>query len=807
MLAPARVPVFLLCLWLALCAAAASAQESQASGAVQADTDPDVRLVIDVSGSMKRNDPNNLRQPAVELLVELLPEQASAGVWTFGKWVNMLVKHQKVDDKWRESARSLAPKINSAGLYTNIGEALEKAAYDISYTDADKNKQIILLTDGMVDIDKQSQLNQKEWRRIVDELIPKLKAGGYRIHTIALSNNADRDLMNKLSVATDGLAELAEDADQLMQIFLKAFDAAAPAEQVELSDNQFVIDSSVEEFTALIFRKKASGTVALASPDQQRLSASTNDSDLRWHRAHNYDLITVKRPLEGTWYIDGEIAEQSRVTVVSNLNLRLKPLPTNIISGDKLALEALLQEDGQIIANPDFLALMDVEAELSGGHSFDSLVSVWKQALKQDGAYGRYRAALPELTNEGVYELKISVDGKTFQRQLKHQMTLRRPFSAELRQAFVDGSVRYLLTVNAFHSELDYNSVSIVASIAGPNNSNFTRSLSFTEADNWQAEFMPDLEGDYVAKLRVKARSKNGAQLDNELQALKFSYSADSGLSQSEKPFAEASVENEEPVEELETAEPVEAQESVEPAQEDAAQTEGPPAWMLYAALGVGNLLLLGLGYFAFRKIMGGPKKDILDEIEAEEKALEEQSDAAALDDEPEPEEDEPPMEDLDPDAAEPEAAMSMDNDEQLLAEPDSSTDEPEPENAPADEPAMDDLDGSADEAFDALETMADEAEQAEDSADSDLAAELEGFDELDDLDAMTMEQEMTAEQGAAEGSDAQNQAEQSSEEASDDDMVQAMLEAQGLDLAEEELDDAISSLIDDLEDDDDENK
>ena len=40
-----------------------------------------------------------------------------------------------------------------------------------------------------------------------------------------------------------------------------------------------------------------------------------------------------------------------------------------------------------------------------------------------------------------------------------------------------------------------------------------------------------------------------------------------------------------------------------------------------------------------------------------------------------------------------------------------------------------------------------------------------------------------------------------------DEDMVEAMLKAQGLDLAEDELDDAISSLIDDLEDEEDEDK
>jgi len=81
------------------------------SVSAQEDGDVDVRLVIDVSGSMKRNDPNDLRQPAVELLVELLPENSTAGVWTFGKWVNMLIPHRKVDQEWRDAARTSATDI------------------------------------------------------------------------------------------------------------------------------------------------------------------------------------------------------------------------------------------------------------------------------------------------------------------------------------------------------------------------------------------------------------------------------------------------------------------------------------------------------------------------------------------------------------------------------------------------------------------------------------------------------------------------------------------------------------------------
>ena len=59
---------------------------------------PDVRLLIDISGSMRESDPANLRQPALELMLRLLPDGARAGVWTFGEQVNMPVPHGVVDD-------------------------------------------------------------------------------------------------------------------------------------------------------------------------------------------------------------------------------------------------------------------------------------------------------------------------------------------------------------------------------------------------------------------------------------------------------------------------------------------------------------------------------------------------------------------------------------------------------------------------------------------------------------------------------------------------------------------------------------
>ena len=74
---------------------------AQQAPTLQLPDSADVRIIVDISGSMKTNDPDNLRRPAVRLLARMLPRQANAGVWTFGQYVNMLVPHGKVTDDWR----------------------------------------------------------------------------------------------------------------------------------------------------------------------------------------------------------------------------------------------------------------------------------------------------------------------------------------------------------------------------------------------------------------------------------------------------------------------------------------------------------------------------------------------------------------------------------------------------------------------------------------------------------------------------------------------------------------------------------
>jgi hypothetical protein len=73
---------------------------------------PDIRVLVDVSGSMKTTDPQNLRIPALKLLAELLPANATAGIWVFDQKVVPLMPVATVTPQWKQKARASAAKIH-----------------------------------------------------------------------------------------------------------------------------------------------------------------------------------------------------------------------------------------------------------------------------------------------------------------------------------------------------------------------------------------------------------------------------------------------------------------------------------------------------------------------------------------------------------------------------------------------------------------------------------------------------------------------------------------------------------------------
>jgi hypothetical protein len=391
----------------------------------------DVRIIVDISATMKANHPDNLRQPAVRLLARMLPDGAEAGIWTFGQWVNMLVPHGEVDDAWRQNAVAQSRKINSVALRTNLGEAIEKAS-DAHFSGEDlSNTDFILLTDGKVDLSDDPTVNTAERERILGPLLNRLNGRGATLHTVALSEEADLPMLEALAAETGGHFTLASSADGLNRAFLKALNAAVPQDQIPLDEEGFTVDAGVEEFTALIFwgenQTAATRTLALIGPGGQRYAKNDTAANMRWAAETGYDLITVSEPADGQWQVDGALGEGSRVTVVSDLRLVVSPIPASFTADEPVALKIAFFEDDSRIQNPDFLSVIDVIVRLTAtdGRSGSKILNE-----NQPPGNGVYLDRIESLPAAGDYDIEVIADGTTFSRRFSGVTRFIAPESA-----------------------------------------------------------------------------------------------------------------------------------------------------------------------------------------------------------------------------------------------------------------------------------------------------------------------------------------------------------------------------------------
>lgn len=379
----------------------------------------DVRILIDISGSMKKTDPSNLRQPAVKLFASLLPNNVYSGVWTFGKWVNMLIPHGLADRKWKSIAIEQAKNINSNGLFTNIEEALRRSTWDWKEYDPGFERTIIILSDGVVDISNDSIENIESRERILASILSRLINAKVKIHTIALSSLSDKSLLQQLSSATGGLHETIETTTDLDKIFMHIFDVATPRDELPLIDNKVKVDKSINEITFLAFRKNKHSKTIITSPSGNRYGSEILNNDLTWHSEKRYDLVTITTPEAGIWTIDGDINPDNRVLVVTNLQLIVSTLPNYSLLSQSTEIYAHLESENKIIKNRDFLHFVRMKLKQSMDHN-DNLDTI---RLKDNGKGidkhkkdGIYSAEVKNIGSTGKYNFKLSVNGTTFKR-------------------------------------------------------------------------------------------------------------------------------------------------------------------------------------------------------------------------------------------------------------------------------------------------------------------------------------------------------------------------------------------------------
>ncbi len=466
----------------------------------------ELRILIDISGSMKKNDPHNLRAPALRLLVGLLPADVNAGVWIFGQGTKRLVAPGPANEKWKRRALKAATLIHSRGLFTNIETALQQATSDWDTVTPGQRRNIILLTDGMVDVAKDPLLSAASRKRIIEKLLPAFQKNGISINTIALSEHADHELMKKLSVGTDGWNETAADADQLQRIFLHMFEKTTKVDTLPLEDNRFTVDKSVNELTLLAFSGKDGKVVKLELPDQSRISAKAHPRSVMWRQEQGYELITITRPTAGEWHLLADVDPDNRVMIVTDLKMQTSELPNHILVGETFDYSAKLTEKGEPITRQDFLKLLKANMSITDDSGQSEIFAL--QPLED----ARFGTRIGDKLEHGRYELVTSIDGGTFQRQQRQTITVHKsPVRTTLESL---GERGFRVRISAQLDLVVADSVSIDATLTSQSGQDTKADFSRLPEGGWELQ-LKDLEpGQYTLSMQVQARSPRGREIN-----------------------------------------------------------------------------------------------------------------------------------------------------------------------------------------------------------------------------------------------------------------------------------------------------
>jgi Mg-chelatase subunit ChlD len=179
----------------------------------------DVILVLDNSGSMKKNDPGFLASKAVHEFLSSLDDDSRVAVIIFDQSVRVVVPLTQVSEESRPAILSSIEKLDYKGLYTDSPAAIEKAIYELKNSGRENAKKLIVfMTDGIVDTGNVNRDVEKS-RWLQQDLAAGAADAGIQIFSIAFTDEADFQLIQALAQRTGGEYYRALQPEDLQNVF------------------------------------------------------------------------------------------------------------------------------------------------------------------------------------------------------------------------------------------------------------------------------------------------------------------------------------------------------------------------------------------------------------------------------------------------------------------------------------------------------------------------------------------------------------------------------------------------------------
>ena len=375
-------------------------------------------VLIDVSGSMRHNDPTQARQHALGLLLRLLPAGSELSLLTFAAHPHSLWSSSNWQSAQLAQVLPRLTAIDEHGAWTDIDAALRQGLQTLA-SEPGGRQHLILLTDGFVELGHGSAADAVSRAQIWNEDLAQARRQGVHLHTLALGGEADLPLLRHLALGSDGRFVSAQ-VRQLTPALLDIFDAAAPAQRLPVQGRAFQVDASIHAMTLLLLGGSQERLPRLLTPQGEAWTPQKHPASLSWTRTPDYELIEVKNPMAGIWHLDADLGPRSRLSVLSDLTLQVHGVPMNAAGEQPVDLDISLNDTHGTVVDPALLGrcVLTRHSGLRG--------QLLDQDLLYDGPQqgsvmipddGHFQSQLPGWRHGGDHIVRITLQCAGFSRE------------------------------------------------------------------------------------------------------------------------------------------------------------------------------------------------------------------------------------------------------------------------------------------------------------------------------------------------------------------------------------------------------
>ena len=302
--------------------------------------------------------------------------------------------------------------------------------------------------------------------------------------------------------------------------FLKNFQGK---NEIKLLNNRFRVDYEVEEVMMLFFRKHGSAPVVLVKPDGSKLyPRDNNEKSIDWHADLNYDLIRLQNPMPGPWQAVGKILPDSKILVLSDIELIVDTLPSEVFQYERIKAEAKIENARELIRDRNFKDVVKLKATLFP--TSDAEQANFGSDIYQLGEFLDDGRELDERPRDGVFTLqygirvghgewtpKYRVATELFTRELAQDpiSVLPLPISYKLEEAG-PGERYHYVTIELNEDLIDSSSLLINGEITFP--SRDTERFNLESLQDRRLKIFNPAFGTYQITMELFATTKTGRE-------------------------------------------------------------------------------------------------------------------------------------------------------------------------------------------------------------------------------------------------------------------------------------------------------